>query len=259
MENDLLIEKIKKCERNFPTLFATKIEKEYGILFYNLENKLSHDSNHAILFSEKINNLDIVIKEIKSFYLEKNIVPRIYQPFIENYFMDNKEILEKNGYLIEDYGINKYMILEADSEIDYTSKLTCRLLSEWDKDIEETIFIPLKEEYEIPVAKSYLKDKNCYLCVGYYQNIPAIISYMHTENKITRLDYILVAKEFRRMGFAKELLMYMIHITKEKGLDLFYQWPADEIAEGLYYKAGFRTLFEVQACAAVYEQYSGRN
>ena len=36
---------------------APKIERDYGILFYNTENKDSFDSNHAVIYRERIQNL----------------------------------------------------------------------------------------------------------------------------------------------------------------------------------------------------------
>ena len=41
-------------EELFPREITTYEECEYGVLFYNDDNKDSYDSNHAIIFKDKI-------------------------------------------------------------------------------------------------------------------------------------------------------------------------------------------------------------
>ena len=47
------LEKYYMEEDLFPREITSFEEKEYGILFYNDENKDSFDSNHAIIYREK--------------------------------------------------------------------------------------------------------------------------------------------------------------------------------------------------------------
>ena len=50
------IDKIFREEDLFPREFANFEAREYGILFYDESNKDSYDSNHALIFREKIEN-----------------------------------------------------------------------------------------------------------------------------------------------------------------------------------------------------------
>lgn len=43
---------ILKEEAEFPKLYASYVEKEFGIMFYMDNNKNLHDGNHAILYPE---------------------------------------------------------------------------------------------------------------------------------------------------------------------------------------------------------------
>ena len=61
---------------------APKIERDYGILFYNTENKDSFDSNHAVIYRERIQNLQ-VISDIADFYKAKGGRPIIYQSMLD--------------------------------------------------------------------------------------------------------------------------------------------------------------------------------
>ena len=73
------LEKIYREEDLFPREITRWEKREYGFLFYNEENKDSFDSNHAIIFREKVHDLEKVLKDIIHFYEEKGIRPRIYQ------------------------------------------------------------------------------------------------------------------------------------------------------------------------------------
>ena len=37
----------------FPKIFTDYEEREYGILFFNTENKDSYDSNHAVIYKDR--------------------------------------------------------------------------------------------------------------------------------------------------------------------------------------------------------------
>ena len=59
---------LKDCyieEDLFPKIFTKFEERDYGILFYNTENKDSFDSNHAVIYRERIQNLQAVLLKVK--------------------------------------------------------------------------------------------------------------------------------------------------------------------------------------------------
>ena len=71
------LEKYYMEEDLFPRQITSFEEKEYGILFYNDENKDSFDSNHALIFREKVGDLPAVLQDIITFYKSKGINPNI--------------------------------------------------------------------------------------------------------------------------------------------------------------------------------------
>ena len=50
--------KIYLEEDLFPKDITSWIERPYGFLFYNDENKESYDSNHALVFRNRVTELD---------------------------------------------------------------------------------------------------------------------------------------------------------------------------------------------------------
>ena len=89
------LSKIYREEDLFPKEITTWEQRNYGFLFYNEENKDSFDSNHAIIFREKISDLKQVLNDITVFYKKKGIKPSIYQSICEEgYFAEiQKELL----------------------------------------------------------------------------------------------------------------------------------------------------------------------
>ena len=64
------------------------VEREYGILFFNTDNKDSYDSNHAVIYKDKIHDLQQVLSDIIEFYKEKGSRPIIYQSMLDDNWVD---------------------------------------------------------------------------------------------------------------------------------------------------------------------------
>ena len=83
----------------FPKIFTDYEEREYGILFFNTDNKDSYDSNHAVIYKDKIRDLQHVLSDITGFYKEKGSRPIIYQSMLDdNWFEEIKEELSAAGF-----------------------------------------------------------------------------------------------------------------------------------------------------------------
>lgn len=244
---------ILKTEMEFPKIFASFIEKDYGILFYNENDKESHDSNHAVLYTEKIFDIEHVLVEIKDFYLNKGITPRIYHPFTAGYFENNQAVFENFGYEVRIYGNDRLMLLTQNNNIITNKTLKIKRLTEWDDRIASDIFIPNGEEYEVDVAKNSLKYKSNYLFVGYLNDVAVTTTYFHvSEYGCTRYDYIITAKNYRNKGYAREILSHVVDYCRENNIPNCFQCPAHETSAKMCHEAGFRVQFELECGEAIY-------
>jgi len=108
---------IRREENEFPKLFADFKETDYCILYYNEQNKESHDSNHAVIYPDRINNLSDVLKEVTAFYNKKSIVPAIFHPFVEGYFLENEDTFEEQGFKITYKKDHRISVLTEKSQI----------------------------------------------------------------------------------------------------------------------------------------------
>lgn len=248
-----ITEIILREEIEFPKLFASYFETDYGILFYNENEKDSNDSNHAILFPDKVSCMDDAIDEVTGFYLSKGLVPRVYSPLIDGFFGKHRKSFESRGYTIEHYQDMCFMLLEQENTIRVDSNLDIVRLDEWDNRIGDDIFIPNGEKREIEVIRNSLKSEDYYLFAGYVDGVAVTTTYFHvSQYGCTRFDYIATACEHRQRGYAKELLSFVVDYCREKNLPNCYQWPAHPASAKICYEAGFRELFRRQECSAVY-------
>lgn len=244
---------ILKEEIEFPKFFTNFDEKEYGIIFHNVDNKESHDSNHAALYPNKIMNLGVVLDEIRDFYKRKEIIPAIYHPQVFDYFEDNRDIFNEHGYEIHIEEILQVMVLSQKNDILTSKNLDIRRVLTWDERIAADILIPDDQEYEIDVIKNSLKNDYNYLFVGYRNGAAVTYVTLHkSKNGCTPFDYIVTAKEHRHNGYAREILSHAVDFCNENKLPICYQWPAHKTSERICYEAGFRTLFKLPAGYASY-------
>ena len=63
----------------FPREFTQVIERPWGNIYYSPDNPDSYDSNHALIYRDKVDDLPDVLREIADFYLSRGRKPIIYQ------------------------------------------------------------------------------------------------------------------------------------------------------------------------------------
>lgn len=244
-------ESILKEESEFPKLFADCTERDYGLLFYMENNKDSHDGNHAFIYPEKIVNLGEVLDEITAFYESKGIIPAIYHPHRENYFSDNRFIMESHGYAVTDEEPHRVMILSDEDEIVTEKCLDIKLLNKWDNRIASDILLPSGEPWEIEPLKNSIDKDHSYVFVGYHNNKAIAFTNIHVSKYgNTRYDYIVTSKEQRGKGYASELLSFVVEYCKNHNLPVCWQCAGP--SEHICYKAGFREAFSIPAGYANY-------
>ena len=236
-------DKIIRAEQEFPRLFAYHEERPYGILFYNANIKDHHDSNHAILYPEKITDLNAVLIDIKNFYQSKSITPCIYQPFVENYFIDNAYILKANGYEFMTALDARIMVLENTDTAEPPNNLYIKLIKD-KKIIEDGSFFIEQDKYLTEIYKNCIELPNHYLFVGYYESKPVtLLSFHVSEYGCTRFDEMSTAKEYMGRGFAREMNKFAANFCIDNNLPTAYQWPAHGTSERITAEAGFKVAF----------------
>ena len=223
----------------FPKSFAGYEERPYGILFYNRQNRDSYDSNHAVIFREKIKNLSDTVKDIVAFYREKNLVPMFYQSARDNgYFAEIKDDLVKEGLdcWTEE---QKFMLLMAENHIKPNDNLLVRKTSIWDPSFEQ-IFTEAEEPWETEVLKRSLEDPGTVLWVAWLGKKPIGLLYCLTNGGLCRGSYVLVSKLHRNVGAGRTLTCHYVEWCKANGFQKVFHWPAGDHPDKIYLEGGFR-------------------
>lgn len=231
----------------FPREFARYETREYGMLFYDETNKDSYDSNHAVIFNDRISDLDAVLDDITEFYQSRGQSPIIYQATAEEgYFAGNNKIFAKHGFRTWEEE-QHFMVPVEENKLLTNPEITVKRVTKWEDAFASEIFEKAEEPWEIGVAKRMIKNPNTVFLVAYYKGRPVGMTYVHVRDAVCRYDYILVSKENRRIGVARALMNALVEYCKEQKMENCYLWPAGDSAEKIYLEAGFRTLAVVKA------------
>lgn len=147
---------IYREEDLFPREFTVFSEREYGLLFYNENNKDSYDSNHAIIFKDRINDVSKTLEDITEFYLNKGIKPTIYQSITDDgYFESIREELAAHDYDVYSEE-ERYMVLLDECKIMPSPLVEVRKIEKWDDAFRTNIFEAAGEPWENDVVKMAL-------------------------------------------------------------------------------------------------------
>jgi len=238
-ENDFL-EKIIYMEYNFPRLFTNANKTDYGMIFYNEKIISSYDSNHAILNDNISCNYDNAIDEITTFYESKNITPRIYSSLKVGQINKLEKILLNRNFNIEKYN-NKWLIKKNECSINEQYTLKIERIDNQDKTLAmKNIYY---NEWEYPLLKRKIKNKDYHSFVGYENNIPVTIGAIQYIGDTGRIDDIETKTECRGKGYSRQMVRHLVTYHQEINKKILYLWYNNPTAGKIYREAGF-TDFE---------------
>ena len=237
----------------FPIIFTEYEERAYGILFYNTDNKDSYDSNHAVIYKDRIHDLRQVLTDITGFYKMKGSRPIIYQSMSDdNWFEEIKGELAAAGFKswIED---QEYMLQSGDNLIIPNPDITVKRVSEWNDDIEN-VFIEAEEPWEIMVAKKTLSYPKGWMFAAFLNKKVIGLLYGHISERACRVDYLLVSKKHRKTGAGRALFYDYVEWCRQNGIENVYIWPDGDTPKRIYEEGGFRVVELRKAGRAVLDE-----
>lgn len=249
------LEKIYSEEDLFPKEITSWIERPYGLLFFNEDNKDSYDSNHALIFREQVNDLNLALEEILRFYTDKGITPSIYQSITDDgYFEQIGDELTRYGFEFWTETQN-YMVLLGENKIQPNPNITVKKVTRWDDAFATHIFEAADEPWEIDVAKKALDKANTLFFVAYDKGVPVGMTHCHVADGVCRVDYLLVATDCRNKGVGRALIHHFVEYCNVHQIKNCYLWPDGATAERIYREAGFRVVATKQAGRAAFRTH----
>lgn len=252
MNQNELRENIIKTERDYPSEFSKRVRKSYGELCYNDEQKGFNLANRGILYPEKITDLRLTLENVRQFYLNKGIAPRLFQSFSDGFMMENSLIFRSSGFDILTRGTIKVMLLTEKSVIEMKEDLDIREVDEWDERLAFDIFIPNNNFQSLTEIKRNVENPKCRVFVAYKDDraVSAASLYMG-DHGVATINFLETAEEIRGRGYARELVSEMIKPYRNSTVPL-YLMPYNSTSEKLAFDAGFREVFRTELSQAVY-------
>lgn len=236
----------------FPKMFTNFEERPYGILFYNEENRDSYDSNHAVIYKDRIDDLNAVLSDIIDFYTSKNLRPIIYQSMLDDgWFEEISDELTAAGFK-NWTELQEYMLPTGENKIVPNLELEVVKIETWDDQLK-TVFLEAEEPWEIDVARTSLDDPRSWMFAARENGKSIGLLYGHISDIACRGDYLLVSKKHRRIGAGRALFHAYVEWCKQKGIDNAYLWPDGETPKRIYQEGGYELVEIRKAGRAVYE------
>jgi ribosomal protein S18 acetylase RimI-like enzyme len=238
------LSKLYQQENLFPRGFANFKETKYGILFYNEDIPNSYDANHAIILNYDC-NLREAIENIKSFYLNLKIVPRIYQSFQSREEEKIFPLLKTKGFSIEEQKDNVLFIFDSKKK-----QLPDQIYPEVNRvaDLSNDFVSLIRLEYKTnrmhDVIKRHLFNPNYYLFVYCLDHKPICIGSLNIMDSFSRIDDVLTHKEFRNRGIGTRLINHIVTFHSNISSNILYLYASDPTAIRIYKKLGFNELKE---------------
>ena len=229
----------------FPREFTHAIERPWGTFFHNAANPDSYDSNHALIYRDKVDDLPAVLAEIVDFYRARGMRPIIYQSILDDgWFGEIAEELAAAGFRSWQEA-QHWMLRDADSAI--TAQGDVRCLTAWTDDLATHLYRAAGEPWEIAVAKRQLENANTLYFAAYAEDKPVGAIYGHVNDEgICRIDYLLVATAHRGGGLGRALTHAVVTHCREKGIPCAL-WPDGDTPRRIYAEAGFRFVRTMMA------------
>ena len=237
----------------FSKMFTNFEERPYGILFYNEENRDSYDSNHAVIYKDRTDDLNAVLSDIIDFYTSKNLRPIIYQSMLDDgWFEEISDELTAAGFK-NWTELQEYMLPTGENKIVPNPELEVLKIETWDDELK-TVFLEAEDPWEIDVARTSLDDPGSWMFAARENGKTIGLLYGHISDIACRGDYLLVSKKHRRIGAGRALFHAYVEWCKQKGIDNAYLWPDGETPKRIYQEGGYELVEIRKAGRAVYEE-----
>jgi ribosomal protein S18 acetylase RimI-like enzyme len=230
------------CEIHFPKDFADSLGKPYGIFYYNEDNPLSWDSNHAII-ADLNADLDIAFQEIPSFYNEKSITPRIFASMQAQELDILQPYFDKYHFQLAYKNLNRYFLWEKPSQAGVVPNIKFQRLHELSDDVKAIIFSDIDGgEWTVKVIQRHLKLPSFHLLCGFVANKPVTIASLKIMEHYSRVDDVITHVEFRGKGYGRSLMHYLVDYHNRISNNYLYLYASNPVAIKNYELCGFVDL-----------------
>ena len=245
--------RIVSTELEYPKYVCRHEHREFGILYYDDADRTNPNLNHAVLGPDRITDLKAVLAEIRDFYLDRGIQPRVRQPFTSGYFLDHADELRTSGYDIQLFAPTRFMLLTSENRIPHQRELTIRELHQWDPRVADDILIPDGNIDAVEQIRRNIAGNRYRVLVGYLgERAVSLAILFYGDHGVARVAMAETVSELRGRGYARELISAVVARHRQESVMPLYVWPHNVTAEKIFREAGFVDLFQEELAIATY-------
>jgi GNAT superfamily N-acetyltransferase len=257
-EAQMNLQDILELDFEYLTSFTNSLERPWGTLFYNVEQPVYFDANHAHV--DKINeNPGEMIDEVLDFYTSKNLMPRFYIYNLEEQ-LNLFSALEEKGFKVEELEspvqlwngqqlkqqCREDVVIErvGDHNFHQALEIECSIEELGGRAVREKSF---PEEYSHPAFTHYLLR---------YKGTACATACIFASNYIARLETVATLRAFRGKGLIGELISFIQKEVKNSGYEKLWVHPINDRVAKVYQRYGFENAGNLKMKHAY---YSGRS
>jgi GNAT superfamily N-acetyltransferase len=234
------IDKMFQTEISFCDSFTNRVETEYGKVYYNPFNPLSHDSNHAHIL-KNLDHPEKTAQDIKIFFRNFDLIPRIYPSFIKGELEILRPHLISEGFTVKVFDSRTFYI-PPKQQPSIDSTISVKRITRIQTDIIELIHTNDDGDWTINVLNRHVDDKRFHL-LGLFEAKKAVsIASVKTMDGYSRVDDVLTHTDYRGRHFGTRLMNYLVGYHRNISNNYLYLWADSPIAIKMYLRVGFKEI-----------------
>ncbi|MDD3096508.1 MAG: GNAT family N-acetyltransferase [Candidatus Cloacimonetes bacterium] len=230
------LNRMKDTELHFPQRFASMLQKDYGLIFFNEGNKASLDSNHAVIKDHL--GIESSLRDIEFFYKSKGINPSIYSSLQAGELSRISDALEHHGFTVQ-FLDHEYFVHDHDGILKPIDELKIERVQKLDIEIMETLALEYGGDWTIKVAERHLAHPSYHLLGGFYAGELAALASVSIYAGYSRVADVFTRDKFRGKGFAGSMIHYLVNYHHGISPNHLYLVSDNPGTTRIYEKGGF--------------------
>ena len=218
LKDENVIQQIARTDINAPRMFTECVEKDYGLLFCNNENKYSYDSNHAVITNPDA-DLRSAVADIVAFYRSQEQTPRLYHGYLDSEEEQLFPVLREMGFEIE-LNENKTFIRhsQASPRGPATKNPKVRRLRAVESGFRDILREDDGGDWNLHKWTRCIQDPRAFVFAqpnedGDTVAIAALLAY----DEMSVIEDVVTSPKYRRKGFATNMLTQIVEFHESLG------------------------------------------
>ncbi len=232
---------LRRLENTFYSDLARRVERDYGLLYYEPANPLSHDANHAVILNLDT-DLNAATDDVAAFYVRQGLEPRIYSAFLPGDAAVLRPVLEARGFTFHVQALRWFVWDERQPRVapPYLPSLTIRRETALTRGLCELIHSDGPAPWSESTLRRHLSCTSLHLLVGRVDGIPVTMASLKVMDGLSRVDDVLTHPNHRRRGYARALMAELVGYHRRLSAQPLYLYAENPVAVRIYESVGFR-------------------